>query len=330
MQCRYFVTIGALVVVGFAPMVVRGQTAATTAGRTAAKWTPGRTPWGDPDLQGLWNNSTTTPLERPTALGTKQVLTAQEIEERDEQAARNADAPPRPGDTGTYNAAWFERGKSLRQSSLIVDPADGRLPPMAPAGEKARAERVAYERAHPADTWEDLNLATRCITRGAPKNPGGYNNNFLILQTPGQVAILQEMIHEIRVIPLDGRPHLNKNVRLWMGDSRGHWEGDTLIVDTTNFNDKIINNSYNCCPGAGANLHVIERFRRVGPDDIEYSYTVDDPTTWTRQWTASVPMTKSAGPMFEYACHEGNHAIIGILGGARAEEAAKSGATGSK
>ena len=173
----------------------------------------------------------------------------------------------------------------------------------------------------------------RCIVRltgGPPMLPGGYNNNFHILQSPGYVTILQEMIHEVRVIPLDGRPHLNKNVHLWMGDSRGHWEGDTLVVDTTNYNDKIINLSYNCCPGAGANLHVIERFKRVGPDDIEYSYTVDDPATWTRQWTASVPLNKSAGPMFEYACHEGNHAMIGILGGARAQEAAKSGSTGSK
>lgn len=329
MSRQYLAAICAIAVVGLAPIMVRGQAAKTTAKKTAADGTPMRTPWGDPDLQGLWNNSTTTPLERPIQLGARQFLTDREIAERDELAAQRADAPPRPGDTGTYNAAWFEQGKSLKQTSLIVDPPDGRLPPLTPAAEKARAARVEHQRAHPADSWEDRNLAERCITRGAPKLPGGYNNNFLIVQTPGQVTITQEMIHEMRVVPLDGRPHLNKNVRQWMGDSRGRWEGDTLVVDTTNFNEKVIDNSFNCCPGAGANLHIVERFRRVDADTIDYRYTVDDPSTWTRPWTASVPMIKSAGPMYEYACHEGNHAMIGILRGARVQEAAKGRSTGS-
>jgi hypothetical protein len=205
---------------------------------------------------------------------------------------------------------------------LIIDPPDGQLPPLTVQGQKARAASAESHRAHPADSWEDRNNAERCLTRGAPKLPGGYNNNFLILQAPGYVTILQEMIHEVRIIPLDGRPHLDQNIRQWMGDSRGHWEGDTLVVDTTNFNGKIADNSYNCCPGAGANMHVVERFRRVDAHTIDFQYTVDDPTTWTRPWTASVPMTKSQGPIYEYACHEGNYGMFGILAGARTQEKA--------
>src|SRR5262249_24081831 len=150
--------------------------------------------------------------------------------------------------------------------------------------------------------------------------PGGYNNNFQIIQTSGYVAITQEMIHETRIIPLDGRPHLSGSVRLWMGDSRGHWEGETLVVDTTNFSDKIVSNSFNWCPGSGAGLHVVERFRRVDEDHIDYQYSVDDPQTYTQPWTATVPMTRIEWPMFEYACHEGNYAMKGILAGARAQE----------
>ena len=322
MRPRHFVTVVALAGVSLVPVLLRAQAAATPAGTTAAKWTPLRTQWGDPDLQGIWNNSTTTPLERPSKLGARQVLTDQEIAERDEDAARSLAAAPRPGDPGSYNAFWFEQGKSLKQSSLIVDPADGRLPPRTAEAERARAAMVEYARAHPADSWEDVNLGTRCLTRGAPKLPSAYNNNFLILQAPGYVTILQEMVHEVRVIPLDGRPHLSQRVRQWMGDSRGHWEGDTLVVDTTNFNEKVVNNSYNCCPGGGANLHIVERFRRVAADSVDFQYTVDDPTTWTRLWTASVPMTKSQGPMYEYACHEGNYGMSGILSGARTQEKA--------
>jgi hypothetical protein len=327
---RYLLATVALAAVGFSPFALRGQAQARVAKKTAADWTAKRTPWGHPDLQGLWNNSTTTPLERPIEFGTRQFLTDQEIAERDKLAAQRADAPPRPGDTGTYNAAWFEQGTSLNQTSLIVDPPNGRLPPLTPSAEKARAEQIEHQRAHPADSWEDRNLAERCLTRGAPKLPGGYNNHFLIVQTPDYVAILQEMIHEVRLIPLDGRPHLDQHVRQWMGDSRGRWDGDTLVVETTNYNAKVVNNSFNCCPGGGANMHIVERFRRAAEDTMTYTYTVDDPSTWTRSWTASVPMIKSPGPMYEYACHEGNHAMIGILRGARVQEAAKSRSTGSK
>jgi hypothetical protein len=324
-----------MAIVLLASVLVDGQAppAATTTNTAATRWTPLRTPWGDPDLQGVWNNSTTTPLERPSKLAGKQMLTDQEAAELDELAAQNADAPPRPGDTGTYNALWFDRGKSLRQTSLIIDPPDGRMPPMTPEAQQraaARAEDRRKRGPNLADSWEDRNLAERCITRGAPKLPGGYNNNFQILQAPGYVAILQEMIHEVRIIPLDKRPHIDRNIRQWMGDSRGHWEGDTLVVETSNFHENIINNSFNCCRGAGANLHVLERFRRVSADAIDYRYTVTDPTTWTRPWTASVPMTKSDGPIYEYACHEGNYGMFGILSGARAQEKVAAAKRGSR
>src|SRR6185436_17123688 len=190
-----------------------------------------------PDLQGLWNNSTTTPLERPTGLANKEFLTAEEAAQRDDVAERNADAAPRAGDPGTYNGFWFDRGKSLARTSLIVDPADGRLPPYTPEAQKrlaARAESRRRQGPEPADGPEDRNLAERCITRGAPKLPGGYNNNFQIVQTPGYVAIMQEMIHEVRIIPLDNRPHASPAITSYLGDSRGRWEGDTLVVETTN------------------------------------------------------------------------------------------------
>ena len=326
MRNRRFALLAASGVVWLAPILVSGQapsTKANTPPRTS--WKVPRTPWGDPDLQGIWNNSTTTPLERPAALAGREFLTPQEAAERDELANRTADDPPAAGDPGTYNAFWFDRGKSLPRTSLIVDPPDGRLPPYTLDAQKRLAGRLENRRRQgpePADGPEDRNLAERCITRGAPKLPGGYNNNFQIVQTPRYVAILQEMIHEVRIIPLDKRPHVNPSIRQWLGDSRGHWEGNTLVVDTTNFDDRIIDNSFNCCRGAGGNLHVIERFTRVDEDTIDFKYTVDDPSTWTRSWTAAVPMERSEAPLYEYACHEGNYALPGILKGARAQEKA--------
>ena len=294
----------------------------------AKTWTLSRTPDGQPDLQGIWTNATITPVERPRALAGKEFFTPQEAAEYEKRILDEVSTDRRDGgaevDVGrSYNELWRERGKLLLRTSLIVDPPDGRLPALTPEAQKravARREDRRRRGPDPADSWLDRNLAERCITRGAPKLPGGYNNNFEIIQTPGYVTIVQEMIHETRIIPLDGRPHADKNIRLWMGDSRGHWEGDTLVVDTANYNDKIISNSFNCCPEAGANLHVMERFRRVDANTIDYRYTVDDPTTYTRPWTAAVPMTRIDEPMFEYACHEGNHAMVGILAGARAKE----------
>ncbi len=307
------------------------QTVATAKVTRSTSRSLPRTPDGKPDLQGIWTNGTLTPLERPRDLAGKEFLTEQEAADREKQLLERLSTDRRDGgaevDVGrSYNELWRERGKLLQRTSLIIDPPDGRLPPLTPEAQKkaqARAEDRRRRGPDPADTWEDRNLAERCITRGAPKLPGGYNNNFQIMQTRDYVAILQEMIHEVRYIPLDGRPHADAKLRLWMGDSRGHWEGDTLVIDTTNFNDKIISNSFNCCPNAGSRLHVVERFKLVDDDTIDYQYTVDDPETYTRPWTASVPMTRTDGPIYEYACHEGNYAMMDMLAGARAKEKAE-------
>ncbi len=327
MRSRFLVSAGLLGIASLPALAQAPVVAAKTKGAPTTKvWTAPRTPDGQPDLQGIWTNSTLTPLERPRDLAGKEFLTEQEALQRETRLREELSTDRRDGGAETdvgrsYNELWRERGKVLLRTSLIVDPPDGRLPPLTPEGQKQAASR-AEERRHrgPADSWLDRNLAERCLTRGAPKLPGGYNNNFQIVQSPGYVMILQEMIHEARIIPLDGRPHVDKNIRLWMGDSRGHWEGDTLVVDTTNYRDQIVNNSFNCCPGSGASLHVVERFRRVDANNIDYTYTVDDPATYTRPWTASVPMERADGPIYEYACHEGNYALPDILAGARAKE----------
>lgn len=288
---------------------------------TAASW---RTPWGHPDLQGIWNNSTTTPLERPAKFAGREFLSEDEAKAMDAAAA---DANDRRLDDRTadvnaaYNQFWWERGVtvSTRRTSLIVDPPDGRLPALTPAGQQRLAQVRSILAGVPRGP-EDRNLAERCITRGAPKLPGGYNNNYQILQTPDAVVIMQEMIHEVRVIPLDGRPHLPAAVKQWMGDPRGRWEGDTLVVETSNYRDEVAFHSFNCCPGGGGTMKVTERFRRTGPGTIDYAYTVEDPAVYTRPFTVSVPMSKSEGPIFEYACHEANYGMTGILSGARAQE----------
>ena len=285
-----------------------------------------RTPWGDPDLQGSWTNTTTTPLERPDELAGRARLTAEERAELDAEAIRNADRPPPPGSTGAYNNFWFERGVRTEQTSWIVDPPDGRLPPIT-AREQARMDALAVVRgadAYPT-TWEDVNIYERCITRGMPGTmmPGFYNHNYLILQTPGYVVLRAEMIHDTRVIPLDGRPHVDPSIHLWLGDSRGYWEGDTLVVETTNLTDKVFERRFsNTVYGTGRHMRLVERFTRVDADTIDYRFTVSDPTTFERPWTAATPMAALDGPLFEYACHEGNYAIVNMLSGARARERA--------
>ena len=202
------------------------------------------------------------------------------------------------------------------RTSLIVDPPDGRIPPLTRAAQMRAEARRARRREHPADSWEDRNLFERCLTRGVPRLPGAYNNNYLILQTPGYVVILNEMIHETRIVPMDGRPHLRPSVRQWLGDSRGRWEGETLVVETTNFSGQAP------FQGSGANLHLIERFTRVDADTITYGFAIDDPTTFTGPWAVELPLTKTEGPMYEYACHEGNYDLANILRTQRAEEQA--------
>jgi hypothetical protein len=255
------------------------------------------------DLQGLWTNATITPLERPEELAGKEKFTEQQAAEYERRVLAGR----------THNDGWSDSGTKVvptLRTSLIVDPSDGRIPPLT-----AEAQTAVFQR--PPAGPEDLDLSTRCIlwpTAGPPMLPSAYNNNYQILQTPGYVVIFIEMIHDVRIIPLDGRPHLPGHVRQWMGDSRGHWEGDTLVVDTTNFTGK------NPFRGSDRNLHLTERFTRIDPDTILYRFTVDDPTAFTRPWSGEAPMTKTAGPIYEYACHEGNYQMTNILKGARAEE----------
>jgi hypothetical protein len=302
--------------VGSATLLASLAVVSTVALRGASAPVP-RTPDGHPDFQGVWNNSTQTPLQRPASLGAKQFYSDEELRQlrlRDHDSDTVAS-----GDPGTYNQFWWEEGGFLKQTSLIVDPPDGRMPPLTPDGERRRAELRARN-LDGSDNPEERNLAERCISRGAPKLPGGYNNNFQIVQTPGYVAILQEMIHETRIIPLDGRPHSPSVVSSYLGDSRGRWEGDTLVVETTNFRRNVDETSYNCCGTASDHLTIVERFRLLDNDTIDYRYTVNDPTMFTRPWTVSVPMRRIDEQIYEYACHEGNVAMEGILRGGRAAE----------
>ena len=286
-----------------------------------------RTPWGHPDLQGVWDFRTITPLERPAELADQEFLTEEEAAgleraaiERTERLAEPSEVRTEPlpagGSVGAYNDFWFDRGVNVvssRRTSLIVDPPDGRIPTLTPAGQQRAAMRAAA-RARPAVTWEDRSVFERCVTRSLPRLPGGYNQNLQILQTAEHVVILYEMMREARVIPLDARPHLPAGVQLWHGDSRGRWEGDTLVVETTNFSPK------NDFRGAGAGLRLVESFTRVDADTIDHQVTISDPTTFTRAWTAAIPLRRTEAPMYEYACHEGNYGMEGIMAGARADE----------
>ena len=298
---------------------------------------PLRTPWGHPDLQGLWDYRTITPLERPEELAGKAILTAEEAADLEQQAVDRIDQLARPsavrteplpvgGNVGAYNDFWFDRGVnvvSTRLTSLIVDPSHGRIPPLTPEGQR-RVDVRAEARGRPAASWEDRSLFERCVTRGLPRLPGGYNQNLQILQTPDHVVILYEMMREARVIPLDGRPHLAYDIRLWHGDSRGRWEGATLVVETTNVSPKAH------FRGSAEGLHLVERFTRIDADTLDHQVTIDDPLTFSQAWTASIPLKQSQSQMYEYACHEGNYGMEGILSGARAEEANATAPQGSR
>jgi hypothetical protein len=297
------------------------------SGRPSSKKAgPPRLPDGHPDLQGVWDFRTLTPLERPTTLEGKEVLSDQEAAALEDTAVKSrVDRAPRDGDPGTYNQFWFDFGTKVvadKRTSLIVDPPDGRLPALSEAGKKRGADQAERLR-RPATGPEDRPLWERCIlgfNSGPPIIPNGYNNNMRLLQTASHVVVLTEMVHDARIIPLDGRPH--SGMRQWMGDSRGRWEGDTLIIDTVGFTDAGTG-TIGLRPTADGNLHLTERFSRVDADTLLYQFTVDDPTVWSKPWTAAVPMTKSTEEIYEYACHEGNHGLLGILAGARADEQAK-------
>jgi hypothetical protein len=307
-----------------AALLLGGPALAQSQSRPVAKKATAlpRTPWGHPDLQGVWTNSTTTPLERPASMAERATLTDEEFARLAAQAASPEDGPPRAGDPGTYNAFWLDKGGPTRQTSLITNPTNGRLPPLLPAA-AAEQKAVATIRTNPPSGPEDTSLSERCVTRGMPAAmiPGYYNHNYQIVQTKDYVVLLVEMIHDMRVIPLDGRPHLPSNVSQWLGDPRGHWEGDTLVVETTNVREiKELRPSHTVF-GGSANTRVVERFRRIDADNMEYQFTVTDPQTFTAPWTASTPMHREAFPIFEYACHEGNHALPNMLRGARKQEA---------
>jgi hypothetical protein len=311
------------------------------AGRgTEDSYRPPRTSWGDPDLEGRWpsTNMAGVPLQRPESFGTRNVLTDVEFAERQAQAARQAvqdladfdfDNPSIPfGQVGGGQSPpqhWFERGETQRQVSLIVDPPNGRLPALTAAAQKREADRRRESPAQPA-SYTDFTLYERCITRGLTGSilPGGYNNGNQIFQAPGYVTIVNEMIHESRIVPLDGRPHISPAIGSHVGDSRGRWEGDTLVVETKNFTDRFgvgLNNT-----GASAALKITERFTRTSETTIRYSVTVDDPMTWTAPFTLQYTLKRDeAYGMYEYACHEGNYALQNILSGARATERAAGG-----
>ncbi|MBV9396628.1 MAG: hypothetical protein JO062_01525 [Bryobacterales bacterium] len=284
-----------------------------------------KTPDGKPDLQGIWTNVTITPLERPRDLADKAYFTEQEARAYEKQFLQQNNADRREGgaqaDLGrAYNDFWYDRGTKVvasRRTSLITDPPDGKIPPLTPEAQKRQADRAAAARGHQFDGPENRALSERCLvwpTAGPPMLPSFYNNNYQIVQAPGYVMVLVEMVHDVRIIPTDGRPHLPSNVREWFGDSRGHWEGDTLVVETTNFTDK------SPFHGSDENMKLIEKFTRTGPDTILYEFTVNDPTVFTKPWTGQVPMNRMQGPIIEYACHEGNYAMSGMLAGARADE----------
>jgi len=281
-----------------------------------------RTPWGDPDLQGTWTNSTTTPLERPDDLSERQTLTDEERAVRDEAGGRAREQrgeTPRTGETGSYNNFWLERGTHSSRTSLVVEPPDGKLPSLTPKGKMLRAEDAAARNRIAAGP-EDRNLYERCISRALPgaMMPGFYNHNYQIFQTPGYVVILVEMIHDVRIIPLDGRPRLGNQMSQWLGDPHGRWEGDTLVVETTNIIG--VRDRRTTVFGATGATHLVERFTRVDEDTIDYQFTLTDPTEYAKPWTASIPMTSLGGRLFEYACHEGNRGLENILVGARAAE----------
>ncbi|MQA30651.1 MAG: hypothetical protein GEU82_12580 [Luteitalea sp.] len=285
----------------------------------AAKSWDARTPDGQPDFQGVWNFSTPTPLERPSKFSGREFLTDEEVEALGiEAASRDRRAANAQADVGqAYNEFWSERGKPTKRTSLILDPADGKLPPLTPEGQQRAAALRGAGGERGADSWEDRSLWERCLTRGGlPRIPGSYNNNVQIFQIPGHVVLLYEMIHEARIIPTDGRPHLDTAVRQWLGDSRGRWEGQTLVVETTNFTDRT---SFR---GSSENMRLVERFTRIDADTIDYRFTVEDPATFTRPWTATLPLTRIDGHVYEYACHEGNYGMRNLLTGHRAEEKA--------
>lgn len=295
------------------------------AGLTMAQEPP-RTAWGAPNLQGVWDFRTLTPLERPRDLGDKAFLTAEELAEREQAAVdRNLEVWEREarqteaGDNvGGYNNFWMDNGtRVIERTSLIMDPSNGRLPETTEAAQERRRNSPGSFTVEFPESYTDLSTYDRCIlgfNAGPPITPAAYNQNVQIFQTPDHLVVLTEMVHTARIIPLQGEPHLDDSVGQWSGDSRGRWEGDTLVVETKNFD------AIRGWRATTDNMMLVERFRRVDEGTLEYEFTVTDPETWTSPWTANLPMVRNDLPMFEYACHEGNYSMPQMLGGARALE----------
>lgn len=319
-----------------APVAATGQTRDSAVKTTTVNYAAPRTPDGRPDLQGVWTNNAATPVERPKVIADKAMLSDAELAAVQKRAAElftgECDASfadqvftsalggattfkSTCGETGNYNHFWLADRWFDHRTSLVIDPLDGRIPPYTPEAQKRQDQLAARRKERPADDPEDRGLFERCLSH--PEMPNllaGYNSNLQILQVPGYVVIQQELIHEARIIPLDGRPHLSKEIKLLLGDSRGRWDGDTLIVDTTNFSAR------NNLRGASENLHLVERFTRISDDTVQYEFTATDPTTWTKPWTARLLLKSSRDKLYEYACHEGNIGLFGILSGHRDQE----------
>ena len=319
-----FIVLALVVVHGQAPRTSPAQAApAVKAGATGTS----KTPWGDPDLQGTWSNQTLTPLERPAQFKDKPVLTEAEAAAYEKRLVEQGDVDNRtPGTVQdvnlAYNQVWWDRGNKIvadRRTSLIVDPPGGRIPPLTPAAQKRREDdRTAGDHEKSAASWLDFDVYSRCIIRSAlPRLSTGYNNNYEIVQAPGYVAIMQEQMHETRIIPLGNQPHLTSTVRQWLGDSRGHWDGNTLVVETTNFTDEARGSTFQY---ATKNMRLVERFTRTSDRTIDYQFTVSDPDTWTQPWTAKMPWNRIDGLIYEYACHEGNLGLEHMLSAARAAD----------
>jgi hypothetical protein len=313
----------------------------TTGPGAASTWTTPRTAFGHPDLEGTWENNSATPLERPQALADKPFLTDAEValmtRRQQERFSPEADAvfgdsvylellrdtptSPRLGNTGTYSQNWLPDRYFERRTSLIVDPPSGRLPAMTPEATRARAAALATRQGRRAERAQDLTLTDRCVSYGVPDLFAAYMSVYRIVQTPDTVAIVMEKIHDARIVPLDGRVHVPRAIRNYLGDSRGRWEADTLVVETTNFHPGG-NPMGGLLNRASHHLKLTERFRRVSSDVLEYTFTVDDPTVWVSPWTATITWKRASGDVLEYACHEGNYSLRGMLSALRAEEAA--------
>ena len=351
MNCRRLGLVAALTpLFAFAQSQVAPKTAMATS-KSAKNWTVPRTADGHPDFQAVWVNNSATPLERPKELADRDHLTDAEVQALRKKAAElyNGDGdtsfgdfyfetvwkalkssttgPHKIGDhefdsgTGDYSSVWIVQRDWDNRTSLITDPPNGKLPPMTPEATKRRDAGLQASQ-HPADGPEDRGLSERCITYGTPQTIAGYQSYLQFVETPKSVMIETEMIHDARVIPMDGRPHVASGFHEWNGDSRGHWEGDTLVIDSTNYKPRAFMSM------SSDKLHVIERFTRTSQDVLKYEITVDDPGTWTKPWTMMIPLRLSDHEIYEYACHEGNIGLAGILAGARADEKKAAAAAG--